>query len=255
MVNFGGGIGSLLGIALVAAGIALYFLRTLRPALARDQDIALAVVAVGCGGILIFNGWRLDPITMFGQFMLASGAIWFAVEAIRLRGIATEQAKRNTPIVDDERPVSRVYRAELDDFAPLDNNRTVTRRIRGSKDSRAEDMDRYETESRRRPPTDRSSARPSLNSDDRPRRPRSSRPLPPEKSSDRSAWDDDYQEDRVSDWGESRSSSRPGVREDRVSNSRSPRRRPSSEPSRRRDADNADYVDYQPIDYPGDEPL
>lgn len=250
MVNFGGGIGSLVGLVLVVAGIALYFLRTLRPALARDQDIALAVVAVGCGGILIFNGWRLDPITMFGQFMLAGAAIWFAVEAIRLRGIATEQAKRNTPIVDDERPVSRVYRAELDDFAPLDNNRTVTRRIRGSRDSRAEELDRYEDETRRRPSADRSN----FNGEDRPRRPRSSRPLPPERSSNRSAWDDDYQDDRASDdWGGSRSSSRPGVREDRVSNPRSPRR-PTSEPSRRRDYNSADYVDYQQIDYPGDEP-
>jgi Ycf66 protein N-terminus len=254
MVNFGGGIGSLVGLVLVVAGIALYFLRTLRPALARDQDIALAVVAVGCGGILIFNGWRLDPITMFGQFMLAGAAIWFAVEAIRLRGIATEQAKRNTPIVDDERPVSRVYRAELDDLAPLDNSRTVTRRIRGSKDSRAEEIDRYEDEARRRPPTARSNDRPSLNGDERPRRPRSSRPLPPERSSNQNVWDDDYQDDRSSGWGESRSSSRPGVREDRVSNARPTRRRPS-DTSRRRDSDPADYVDYQPIDYSGDDPV
>lgn len=250
MVNFGGGIGSLVGIALVAAGIALYFLRTFRPALARDQDIALAVVAVGCGGILIFNGWRLDPITMFGQFMLSGAAIWFAVEAIRLRGIATDQAKRNTPIVDDERPVSRVYRAELDDLTPLDNNRTVTRRIRGSRDSRPDETDRYEDETRRRPPTARPSDRPSLNSYDRPRRPRSSRPLPPERPADRSAWDDDSQVDRSSGWGDSRMDSRPGVREDRVSTNRS--RRPSQNPSRRQDSDSADYVDYQPIDYPGD---
>jgi hypothetical protein len=250
MINAAFGWSSLVGIILVLAGIGLYFLRMVRPTLARDSDIALAVISLVCGGILVFNGWRQDPILQFGQLMLAGAGIWFAVEAVRLRGIATEQAKRSTPIVDDDRPVSKVYRAELDDLPPLDN-RTVARRIRGSRDARPDEVDRYSEDTRRRP-SSRSSERPSLESD-RPRRPRSSRPLPPERSESRSAWDDDYQDDRNSDWGESRSVSRPGVREDRVSNR--PRRRPSQESPRRRNSDSADYVDYQPIDYPGDEPI
>ena len=248
MVNIGFGVGSLVGIVLALGGVGLFFLRTVRPALARDQDIALAVIAVGCGGILFFNSWRQDIVLQFGQFMLTGAAIWFAVEAIRLRGIATEQAKRSTPIVDDDRPVSRVYRAELDDLTPLDNSRTVTRRIRGSKEGRPDDLDGYDDDVRRR-----SSSR----NADRPRRPRSSRPLPSDRAESRSVWDDDYQDsrassDRSSDWGDSRSV-RPGVREDRVSSSRSPRQRPPQDSSRRRN-DSSDYVDYQPIDYPGEDP-
>lgn len=250
MVNVGFGWSSLVGIVLALSGVGLYFLRTMRPALARDHDIAFAVVSLVCGGILFFNGWRQDPILQFGQLMLTATAIWFAVEAVRLRGIATEQAKRNTPIVDDERPVSRVYRAELDDLPPLDNNRTIARRIRGSRDARPDEVDRYSDDIQRRP-SSRSSDRPNL--EDRPRRPRSSRPLPPDRSESRNVWDDDFEEDRNSDWGESRNISRPGVREDRVSD-RPSRRRPSQSSSRRRDSDPADYVDYQPIDYPGDEP-
>lgn len=250
MVNIGFGVGSLVGIVLALAGVGLYFLRTVRPALARDQDIALAVIAVGCGGILFFNSWRQDVVLQFGQFMLAGAAIWFAVEAIRLRGIATEQAKRNTPIVDDERPVSRVYRAELDDLAPIDNSRTATRRIRGSRDARPEEVDRYEDEVRR--PTSRTSDRPRLGSEDRPRRPRASRPTA-DRTPDPSGWGDDYEDDRsTSGWGESRNS-RPGVREDRVSPRSS--RRPAQSPPRRRESGSSDYVDYQPIDYSSDEPI
>jgi len=245
MVNIGFGVGSLVGIALALGGVALYFLRTFRPALARDQDIALAVIAVGCGGILFFNSWRQDIVLQFGQFMLAGAAAWFAVEAIRLRGIATEQAKRSTPIVDDDRPVSRVYRAELDDLTPLDNSRTVTRRIRGSREGRSDDMNEYDKDVRRRSSSSRNT--------DRPRRPRSSRPLPPERSENPNVWEDDYPDDRNSDWGDSRNASRPGVKEDRVS-TRSPRQRPPQGSSRRRN-EGSDYVDYQPIDYPGEGPV
>ncbi|NJO10323.1 MAG: hypothetical protein HC873_12420 [Leptolyngbyaceae cyanobacterium SL_1_1] len=108
MVNVGLSFASLIGIALAVSGAALYFLRSFRPNLARDHDVFFAAVALGAGGILFFNGWRLDPILQFGQLMLGGSAIFFAVESIRLRGLATEQAKQRTPVVDDDRPVSRV---------------------------------------------------------------------------------------------------------------------------------------------------
>jgi hypothetical protein len=238
-VNFGGGWSSLVGIVLALSGTGLYFLRTFRPTLARDYDIAFAVVALVCGGILFFNGWRQDPILQFGQLMLTASAIWFAVEAIRLRGIATEQAKRSTPIVDDERPVSRVYRAELDDLPPL-NEKNVTRRIRGERDGRP---GRNDYEDVRRP----SSSRDRMDSSARARRPRSSRPLPPDRTDVRSAWDDDFEDSSP------RSTSRSDIRDDRTS-SRPRRNRPPQSPSRRRDPgsdpSSSDYVDYQPLDIP-----
>jgi hypothetical protein len=127
MVNFGLNSASLLGIFLAVAGASLYFLRTVRPELSRDHDIFFAAVGLLCGFILLFQGWRLDPILQFGQFLLTGSAIFFAVESIRLRGLATEQARRNTPIVDRERPVSRsrVYtEAELDRIEPDEYERT-----------------------------------------------------------------------------------------------------------------------------------
>ncbi|MGC9505948.1 Ycf66 family protein [Baaleninema sp.] len=160
-VAYGFGWGSLMGIALVICGVALYLLRSTRPNLARDHDIFFAAVALLCGGILFFQGWRLDPILQFGQFLMTGSAVFFAVESIRLRGIVTQQAKRNTPIVDEEREVSPDYQAyeyeaefeEIEPYEPYPPNR----RIPGSRDRRStRDAYGYEDEPRR-PPTRRSS--------------------------------------------------------------------------------------------------
>lgn len=156
MVNVGLGWSSIVGILLAASGLALYFLRSFRPKLARDHDIFFAAVALLCGGILFFQGWRQDPILQFGQFLLTGSAVFFAVESIRLRSVTTEQAKRTTPIVDDERPVSRVYKAELDDLDAFDQRSPITRRIRGSRDTRSERndyRDEYDESARRRTST------------------------------------------------------------------------------------------------------
>lgn len=157
-VNFGTNSASILGIFLAVAGASLYFLRSVRPELSRDQDIFFAAVGLLCGFILIFQGWRLDPILQFGQLLLVGTTVYFAFESIRLRGIATEQAKRNTKIVDDERPVSSNYRhsrkpryraeveAELE-FLPYDEDyyyehESPRARIPGSQDGRLSRVDK-----------------------------------------------------------------------------------------------------------------
>lgn len=147
MVNASLNWASIVGIVLAVGGALLYFLRTIRPALARDYDVFFAAVGLLCGGILFFQGWRLDPILQFGQFLLAGTTVFFAYEALRLRGIATEQAKRNTPLIDDDRPVSRVYRYEPeDDYDRFEDRAPVPeRRLRGSRFQREElEEDSYE---------------------------------------------------------------------------------------------------------------
>jgi hypothetical protein len=131
MINFGLNPASFLGIILAIAGAGLLVLRSVRPELSRDQDIAFTAIGIICGFILMFQGWRLDPILQFGQFLLSGSAIFFAYESIKLRGIATEQAKGKTQIVDEERPVSRRYKAEIEDREYLDDRPRNSRRIRG----------------------------------------------------------------------------------------------------------------------------
>jgi hypothetical protein len=38
-----------------------------------------------CGGILIFQGWRLDPILLLSQILLSGTAIFFIAESLYLR--------------------------------------------------------------------------------------------------------------------------------------------------------------------------
>ncbi|MBD2097042.1 Ycf66 family protein [Trichocoleus sp. FACHB-591] len=257
MVNVGLSWSSMVGIALAIAGAALYFLRSVRPGLARDHDIFFAAVGLLCGGILFFQGWRQDPILQFGQFLLAGTTIFFAVESIRLRGVATEQAKRSTPIVDDERPVSRVYQAELDDVTQFDEEWANRRRIRGSRDSYATREDEYEDDLPRRQPI-RPSRDERLGPGERSRRPRprpESRPVEDNDIADASVDLDDRPARRPTR-PNSNGSSRPANRDTNGGpKTRRPRPPQNSGASRRSnvDAEPSDYVDYQPINFPDDE--
>lgn len=173
MVNFGLNAAAILGLFLAVAGAGLFFLRSIRPELARDYDIFFAAVGLLCGIILLFNGWRLDPILQFGQFLLTGTAIFFAFESVRMRGVATEQARKNTPTVDRDRPVSRtrVYtEAELDQIDPYDTYDSKPNynspRLRGYDDPQPRST-RRPTE-RKRP-----SSAPDMDMRDEPRRSRS----------------------------------------------------------------------------------
>lgn len=274
MVNFGLNSASILGIFLAVAGASLYFMRSFRPELSRDQDIFFAAVGLLCGFILLFQGWRLDPILQFGQFLLTAMAVAFGVETIRLRAATTEQAKRSAPTVDSDRRASKVYRAEIDDMEPsFEEEEPVDsrRRLRGTTTERSSRSDRYEEES----------PRPSRSRSSRSRR--SSSPRPSSRtSSDFSDYDEEYYEEdpeppydrRRNELDEEDTTEeylpprRP--RRDEASASSRPRRKPRSrEPEPRRSSDSPvrsrppvnrsssrrrpsppreDYVDYKPID-------
>lgn len=263
MVNLGLNLSSLLGIILAVAGAGLYFLRSWRPKLARDHDIFFAAVGLLCGGILLFQGWRLDPILAFGQFLLAGSAIFFAAESIKLRGATTAQAKSRSQYVDEERPVSNAYAydgydSDIDQLEPEEDYPPQRPRIRGSQDNRAS-REAYDDEPRRRPSSNRNgSANTSRESIDRsPSRKRPARPeAPPAQGSDN--WD-------VSDNPEERParsrSNRPPTSENRSSDAppRTKKPRPAeasrSRPSNRDvEAPPSDYVEYRPVEYPEDQP-
>lgn len=284
-VNFGANSASILGIFLAVAGAALYFLRTVRPELSRDQDIFFAAVGLLCGFILVFQGWRLDPILQFGQLLLVGTTVFFAVESIRLRSIATQQAKRNTPIVDEDedREVSKNYSmnrnrkrygAQMEaDLDPLpyedEEERPSRRRIQGSRDEISTRDDYYEEQSPRRSERRNSSSSEKQAPADKTRRRTSGRPVNrPSESYEEENWGSSSRQ--VDDWespsGEVRKpsrrsnneSQRPESRENDVA-PRPRRRRPptDSTPRRSREDDEAiptDYVPYNPIEKPNERP-
>lgn len=247
MVNFQFNLVSMLGMVLAVAGAGLYFLRSVRPELTRDYDVFFSAIGLVCGGIFLWQGWRYDPIMQFGQVLLGGAAIFFAFESIRLRGITTVQAKRNTSFVDEDRPVGAYQEAELDELNPYDDV-SQPPRIYGARDRnsarRSGYVDELEEDARSPRPARRSSAgarprpngtRPPSSEAQRSRRPQ--RPAPTRAESA----DQDPNERR-------RSAPRPTM--DRPEPTKPPR---SPRPSRPRPGASPeaadDYVDYQPMDY------
>jgi len=278
-VNFGTNPASLLGIFLAVAGPALYFIRFVRPGLERDQDIFFAAIGLVCGFILIFQGWRLDPILQFGQLLLIGTTVFFAVESVRLRGIATEQAKRNTKIVD-EREVSdrykysgKRYEAEVDaelEPLPYDEYEEEERprpRISGSRESGRSSRDNYYDEEPRRRQERRSSGERPTSTDKTRRRSsggsvsRTSERLENEDGGSSRVvddWDSSNREERRPPRRSSNGPSRPESNDEEIT-PRQKRRRPptDSTPRPRREDDDvmsSEYVDYKPIEHLDEEP-
>lgn len=288
MVNFGLNSASILGIFLAVGGAGLYFMRSFRPELSRDHDIFFAAIGLLCGFILIFQGWRLDPILQFGQFLLAASVVFFAVETVRLRGATTEQARRTSPRStsddDDYRPVTNAYTytAELDELESADDYPS-NRRLRGTT-RRNDDYDQEPPRRRAAPP--RSSVAPPPES--RPKRPSSrpeGRPERPEGRPEGRNRNNDWDAPPArpsEDWDETSPSRRPSSSSRRPRNDAPPRdyeapsnswqeeeepetrprrRKPQSAedaripadgrtPSRREASPPEDYVDFQPVESP-----
>ncbi len=150
MVNASLNWASIVGIVLAVCGGGLYFLRSFKPALARDYDVFFAAIGLLCGGILFFQGWRLDPILQFGQFLLAGTTVFFAYESVRLRGVATDQARRSSYFDDD--PISDVPRNSRgrfnDDYDRFEESERTPRRFKPQEDEFEDDY--TEGRSRRR---------------------------------------------------------------------------------------------------------
>ncbi len=150
MVNASLNWASIVGIVLAVCGGGLYFLRSFKPALARDYDVFFAAIGLLCGGILFFQGWRLDPILQFGQFLLAGTTVFFAYESVRLRGVATDQARRSSYFDDDSiSDVPRNYRGRInDDYDRFEESERPSRRFKPQEDEFEEEY--TEGRSRRR---------------------------------------------------------------------------------------------------------
>ena len=142
MVNASLNWASIVGIVLAVCGGGLYFLRSFKPALARDYDVFFAAIGLLCGGILFFQGWRLDPILQFGQFLLAGTTVFFAYESVRLRGIATDQARRSSFFEDDQFPSNprspSRNRWDEEEYDQFKDDERSSRRFK-ARDSRLED--------------------------------------------------------------------------------------------------------------------
>ncbi len=262
MVNFGFNSASILGIFLAVAGAGLYFMRTFRPELSRDHDIFFAAVGLLSGLILIFQGWRLDPILQFSQLLLAGTAVFFAAETIKLRGFTTQQARRNNPFVDPEEDFSpssksRVYRAELaqnDFYEEEEEDFYEKRRLQGTRERKKPRNQDYEEDQPRSNKPSRSPRSPRRSST--PPSPGYSETTPSRRQNDprnrNNEWDDsnDHWEDQPSPPTRRSKPSKERYEDDTPTirgNQTRKKRRPKSAEDLLSSV-GTEYVDYQPMD-------
>ena len=93
MINIGFGPNIILGFILGFGVILLYFLRVIKPEVARDEDIFFATIGLLYSCILMIHGWRLDPILLFSQILIIASLIVAGWENIRLRGLLSNTVK------------------------------------------------------------------------------------------------------------------------------------------------------------------
>ena len=94
MVNASLNWASIVGIVLAIVGVAYFFSYKMKPGIERATDIVIALILILDGGILFFQGWRLDPILQFGQFIFCSVFIYSSYEVFTLRkSLVTKRAE------------------------------------------------------------------------------------------------------------------------------------------------------------------
>jgi hypothetical protein len=94
MINFSFSLNIFLGLIVSLSVLLFYFLRDVKPELARDEDIFFATVGLLYSCILMVHGWRLDPILLFSQVLIILTVLLAGWENIRLRGLISAITKR-----------------------------------------------------------------------------------------------------------------------------------------------------------------
>lgn len=93
MINISFSPNIFLGIIVSIGVLVLYFLRNIKPVIARDEDIFFATIGFLYSCILMVHGWRLDPILLFSQVLIILTVLVAGWENIRLRGLIANLVK------------------------------------------------------------------------------------------------------------------------------------------------------------------
>ena len=74
-----------LGISILLGAFFLYFQRVFQPELSEDSDVFFASIGLLGGSVVLFEGWRLDPILLFEQLLLSGSVFFFIFQNFSLR--------------------------------------------------------------------------------------------------------------------------------------------------------------------------
>jgi len=135
MINIGGNpLMILLAIIAALGGVGLYFVRNLRPELARDHDIFFSAIALVYGIIVLAFNFRMEITTQLAQVLVVLFGGWFAVESLVLRQALANQARRSSmsPLEDEEPPPPEPSDFPLEVDPVRERRERNTRRMRGT---------------------------------------------------------------------------------------------------------------------------
>jgi hypothetical protein len=94
MINISLGPNIYLGLLVSVGVLLLYYLRIVKPEIARDEDIFFSTIGLLYSCILMVHGWRLDPILLFSQVLIITTVLVAGWENIRLRGLVASMGKK-----------------------------------------------------------------------------------------------------------------------------------------------------------------
>jgi hypothetical protein len=94
MINISLGPNIYLGLLVSVGVLLLYYLRVVKPEIARDEDIFFTTIGLLYSCILMVHGWRLDPILLFSQVLIITTVLVAGWENIRLRGLVASMGKK-----------------------------------------------------------------------------------------------------------------------------------------------------------------
>jgi hypothetical protein len=94
MINISLGPNIYLGLLVSFGVLLLYYLRVVKPEIARDEDIFFSTIGLLYSCILMVHGWRLDPILLFSQVLIITTVLVAGWENIRLRGLVASMGKK-----------------------------------------------------------------------------------------------------------------------------------------------------------------
>lgn len=90
-----------LALLLIGWAFFLYSLRFFKPQITREYDIVLSTIASVCGGVLAFQGWRLDPLLFTIYCLLVAALFAFSFELLQLRALQVESSSSYNELSED----------------------------------------------------------------------------------------------------------------------------------------------------------
>lgn len=88
---------ALLALTLLTFSV-FYYLNCQNKLVIKDSDVLFSSLILLNGGILLFQGWRLDPLLLFTEIVSTLLIIWFAIENINLRDQLINSSKSEKKI-------------------------------------------------------------------------------------------------------------------------------------------------------------